>query len=76
MVSSADLFDNTEKMVSRQLYHSLMNYMSSSSFEPKEEIDFKLIEDLVTQPSKLTFDTYTKSSPDELKPNINEFLQQ
>ncbi|TJZ61113.1 beta-glucuronidase [Sphingobacterium olei] len=75
VVSSADLSDDSKKIVSRQLYHSLINYMSSSSFEPKEVIDFKLVEDLVTKPSKLTFDTYTKSSPDELKPNINEFLQ-
>jgi len=31
-----------------------------------------LIQDVFTTPSKETFDTYTKDSPDELKPNSNQ----
>lgn len=76
MVSSADLSSDTDNFVRKNLYHSIWNYMASSSFHPDFEISLDLIAGLVTKESKLTFDTYTKASPDELKPGLSEMLQQ
>ncbi|NGM64584.1 sugar-binding domain-containing protein [Sphingobacterium sp. SGR-19] len=75
LVSSADLSEDSENIVRKNLYHSIVNYMASSSFQPAQEIDIRLIQNLVTKESTLTFDTYTRSSPDELKPDLKEMLQ-
>ena len=45
--------------------------MNSDQFDPKNTLSFELIQDVFTTPSKETFDTYTKDSPDELKPKID-----
>jgi hypothetical protein len=42
--------------------------MSSKDFAPKQNIDIQLIKDILSKPSKFTFDAFTKDSPDELKP--------
>ncbi|OCB73693.1 hypothetical protein B0A79_20275 [Flavobacterium piscis] len=59
-------------MTSKALYYSLEKYMNSDQFDPKNTLSFELIQDVFTTPSKETFDTYTKDSPDELKPNSNQ----
>ncbi|WP_223857751.1 exo-beta-1,4-galactosidase [Sphingobacterium micropteri] len=76
LVSSADLSEQTDNLVRRNLYHSLVNYMASSSFQPAHRLELDVIDGLTKKESKLTFDTYTVSSPDELKPNLNEMIQQ
>ena len=69
IVSSADLFtDTTNRVVARQLLHSLQQYMVSPQFNPKDKIDIKVLRDLFISPSKETWDSFTKANPDELKP--------
>jgi hypothetical protein len=69
IVSSADLNDkDAGRPAAKQLYKSLIDYMSSKDFAPKQNIDIQLIKDILSKPSKFTFDAFTKDSPDELKP--------
>lgn len=73
MVSSADLRKDTDdRPAAKQLFYSLQKYMASDKFNPAQEIDIKVIEDVFRTPSRQQFDTYTKDSPDELKPNSNK----
>lgn len=74
MVSSADLRPDMDesKPAARQLFSSLINYMDAGKFDPKNEVTFELVKDILTTPSKYQFNTYTKESPDELKPNSNQ----
>jgi len=72
IVSSADLSGSVDKPASKALYYSLEKYMNSNQFDPKNILSFELIEDVFATPSKEIFNTYTKDSPDELKPNSNQ----
>jgi hypothetical protein len=73
IVSSADLRADIEnRPASRQLYNSLVNYMASSHFNPKGEVNINVINDVFLSPSKENFKTFTSDSPDELKPNSNQ----
>lgn len=71
LVSSADLSPNLiNKPAAKQLFASIINYMQSNKFEPIETVDIKLVKDLMQTPSKEQFSTFTKDSPDELKPKV------
>ena len=72
IVSSANLSPelNVSQPAARQLFYSLQRYMQSPQFQPQFEVDFITIDDLFKTGSKQIFDTYTKDSPDELKPKI------
>nr|WP_315197510.1 sugar-binding domain-containing protein [uncultured Flavobacterium sp.] len=73
IVSSADLGpDTVDKPAAKQLFFSLLQYMNSDKFNPKNKLDFELIKDLFVSPSREVFKAYTKDSPDELKPNSNQ----
>ncbi|WP_281336199.1 exo-beta-1,4-galactosidase [Flavobacterium eburneipallidum] len=73
IVSSADLGPNLEnKPAAKQLFLSLQNYMNSDQFNPKNQLSLDVIQDIFVSPSKEQFKTYTKDSPDELKPNSNQ----
>ncbi|WP_417941056.1 sugar-binding domain-containing protein [Flavobacterium sp. RS13.1] len=73
IVSSADLGPNLEnKPAAKQLFISLQKYMNSDAFAPKEELSFDVLNDIFVSPSKEQFKTFTKDSPDELKPNSNQ----
>ncbi|MEL1240769.1 exo-beta-1,4-galactosidase [Flavobacterium flavipallidum] len=73
IVSSANLGPEVQnKLASKQLFYSLQNYMISNDFNPKNKVAFEVIQDLFVSPSKEVFNTYTKDSPDELKPNSNQ----
>lgn len=54
MVSSADLGPDmpADRPASRQLYHSLMEYMNSPRWTPAAMVKFDVIEDLFTTPSR------------------------
>ncbi|MCC2599007.1 sugar-binding domain-containing protein [Sphingobacterium sp. FBM7-1] len=70
VVSSADLGPDVQnKPASRQLFLSLQRYMESDEFNPKDELSMQIIKDVFLTPSREIFDTYTKDSPDELKPD-------
>lgn len=73
IVSSADLKPGKEESpVSKQLFFSLQRYMQSDKFAPKFSVDYGVVKDLFETGSKERFDTYTKDSPDELKPKASE----
>ncbi|WP_345949657.1 sugar-binding domain-containing protein [Mucilaginibacter sp. PAMB04274] len=74
IVSSADLGPaiDADKPAARQLYRSLLQYMASEKFNPTGEVSFEVIKDVMVSPSKYQFSTFTKESPDELKPNSNQ----
>ncbi|WP_035108582.1 exo-beta-1,4-galactosidase [Flavobacterium denitrificans] len=70
IVCSADLFsDPNNRIAAKQLLYSLTRYMTSTSFNPKENVDISALKALFTTPSKETWDSFTKSTPDELKPS-------
>ncbi|MEJ6980078.1 sugar-binding domain-containing protein [Pedobacter sp. P351] len=75
IVSSADLRGDTDRQASKQLFYSLQKYMSSDKFNPKDELSFEVVKDVFVNPSKEAFKTYTKDSPDELKPTSNQNKQ-
>jgi len=69
IVSSANLSPDLKDMpAAQQLYFSLQQYMMSDGFNPKYEVAFNTVKDIFESPSKIQFDTFTKDSPDELKP--------
>ena len=72
IVSSANLSPelNVGQPAARQLFFSLQRYMQSAQFQPQFEVDLNTIDDLFKTGSKQIFDTYTKDSPDELKPKL------
>jgi hypothetical protein len=74
IVSSADLGPeiNADKPAARQLFNSLLQYMASNKFNPTGEVSFDIIKDILVSPTKYQFSTFTKESPDELKPNSNQ----
>ena len=73
IVSSAHLGpDVPNRPASQQLFFSLQNYMNSNQFNPKNQLSIDVIQDIFVSPSKEQFKTYTKDSPDELKPNSNQ----
>jgi len=69
IVSSANLSPDLEESPSaKQLYFSLQQYMESDQFNPKFDVGFNTVKDIFETPSKVQFNTFTKNSPDELKP--------
>ncbi|HEY6505753.1 MAG TPA: beta-glucuronidase, partial [Chitinophagaceae bacterium] len=72
IITSADLSDTSSFAASRQLYYSIKKYMLSGKFNPVDKVELSVIKDLFISPSKETWDSYTKDSPDELKPIKNQ----
>lgn len=70
IVSSLDLSAevNDTRPAARQLYYSLQNYMRSAKFDPAYNVDIAVVKDIFETGSKEKFTTFTKDSPDELKP--------
>ena len=71
MMTSMDITSQPEKrIVARQMHKAILNYMNSDAFRPADKIAPELIQALFT---KVAGDvkSYTKDSPDELKPKIN-----
>jgi len=67
VVSSADL--SAEKgPAARQLFYSLQKYMQSDAFNPAFQVELSVVKDVFLTGSKIVFKTYTRDSPDELKP--------
>lgn len=63
-------FKTGKRVVARQMHKAILDYMNSDAFRPTANIAPELIQELFT---KVAGDvkSYTKDSPDELKPNIN-----
>ncbi|MCU7551188.1 beta-glucuronidase [Chitinophagaceae bacterium LB-8] len=72
MVCSADLVtDTTHRIAARQLFYSIEQYMRSPAFNPKDAVELSVVKDIFQTPSKERWDSFTKDSPDELKPKAN-----
>ncbi|WP_321334234.1 sugar-binding domain-containing protein [uncultured Bacteroides sp.] len=68
MMTSMDVTSNPEKrIVARQMYKAILDYMNSDAFRPQDAIALKQIQNLFTEEAPRV-DSYTKDSPDELKP--------
>ncbi|MBP1593887.1 MAG: beta-glucuronidase, partial [Bacteroidetes bacterium] len=68
MMTSMDITSNLDKrIVARQMNKAILDYMNSDNFRPQTEVSLETIKDLYTKTAKKV-DTYTKDSPDELKP--------
>ena len=75
LVSSTDLQNDLEnRPAAKQLLYSLQQYMLSNNFNPSTQVDVSTIKDLFQKPSNYVFDSFTKDSPDELKPKTNSLL--
>ena len=71
MMTSMDITSQPEKrIVARQMHKAILDYMNSDAFHPNTIISPEQIQTLFT---KIAGDvkSYTKDSPDELKPKIN-----
>jgi hypothetical protein len=67
LLSSIDFNDLQNKPATRQLLYSLDVYVHSKSFNPTQTVALSAVQALFTQPSRETWNGYTKDSPDELK---------
>ncbi len=70
IVSSANLAPDIEgnHPAAKQLFASLQNYMMTDKFNPAYSVDLATVKDIFETPTKEPFNTFTKDSPDELKP--------
>ena len=62
--------DDEKRIVARQMRKSILDYMNSDNFRPQHNITTDMINDLYTKVSD-EIKSYTKGSPNELKPKIN-----
>lgn len=67
IVCSADIISNPDKrIVARQLYYSILNYMNTIHFVPEKEVEISIIEDLMKKEGE-RLKIETTDAPDELK---------
>jgi len=71
MVSTLNL-DPSNGPASAQLRQSLVEYMNSSSFNPKDELDPAVVLELFEKKERQGVNLYTKGTPDELKPTTKK----
>ncbi len=70
MITSMDLTSDPEsRPVAAQLYRSVLNYMQSDKFRPETTVSAGIVKDLFEKTAE-PINTYTKSSPDELKKDV------
>lgn len=71
MMTSMDITSQLEKrFVARQLHKAILDYMNSDNFRPATIVSPEQIQTLFTKVAGAV-NSYTKDSPDELKPKIN-----
>jgi hypothetical protein len=72
LLCSIDLKNDLgNRPAARQLLYSLKKYVQSKAFNPASTVELSAVQALFTQPSRDTWNGYTKDSPDELKPKVN-----
>ena len=70
LMTSIDLSDSlAERPVAEQLKLSIINYMQSDKFRPETTVSLQTISDLYNK-TAAAIQTFTKSSPDELKKDV------
>lgn len=62
--------DPDQRIVARQMYKAILDYMNSDQFRPQFTVTAQQIGDLFTKTAGAV-KSYTNESPDELKPKIN-----
>lgn len=67
MTSMDIISDPDNRFVARQMYKAILDYMNSDDFRPKESVSLQQIDELFTRIAPKV-DSFTKDSPDELKP--------
>lgn len=71
MMTSMDITSQPEKrVVARQMYKAILDYMNSDGFRPSATVSLEQVQELFTKVAG-NVKSYTKDSPDELKPKIN-----
>ena len=64
MVCSINLEgDNKDKLVPKQLYNSILKYMNSSNFNPKNDVDLDLINELFEKKEREVWNSYVDENP-------------
>ncbi len=75
VMTTMDLTSNLDtRIVARQMRYSILNYMLSDKFQPQWTIDEWHIADLFTKVAGAV-NMYTKDSPDELKPALDNSIK-
>ena len=70
IMTSLDLRNRlNNRPVARELMHALLAYMQSDDFRPTQTVTIEQIETIYNRPTPAV-DSFTKDSPDELKPKI------
>ena len=70
IVSSLNLSDDDRAgFASRQLLYSINKYMNSDKFNPENELELTVIKELFEKKDRKQVHLYTRSGPDELKPD-------
>ncbi len=71
MMTTMDITSNLDKRIAaRQMRRSILNYMNSNSFQPTWDVRKELVKELFTKVAG-EVDMFTKDSPDELKPSLD-----
>lgn len=71
MMTTMDLESDLEKrVVARQMRKAILDYMNSDDFRPQHRVTPEQIGELFTKVAE-PVNSFTKESPDELKPKIN-----
>ena len=71
MMTSMDITSQPEKrVVARQMYKAILDYMNSDSFRPSATVSLEQVQELFTKVAG-NVKSYTKDSPVELKSKIN-----
>jgi hypothetical protein len=64
MVCSVNLKENSKiGIVSQQLYKSILEYMTSNEFNPKDAISIEIIQELFEEKNRDIWNSYTKENP-------------
>ncbi|AEV99939.1 beta-glucuronidase [Niastella koreensis] len=71
LLCSIDLHDLDKRPATAWLSYSLLKYVHSTSFNPTSTVELSVVQALFNEPSRETWNGYTKDSPDELKPKVN-----
>lgn len=68
VISSANISDTSSSPAAKQLFYSIKKYMMSNAFTPNDPVQLSVLKDIFQTPSKEVWDSFTKGTPDELKP--------
>ena len=75
VMTTMDITNNLDKrIVARQMRESILSYMQSDKFAPAWDININNVSDLFTKVAGAV-NMFTKDSPDELKPSLDNSIK-